>query len=186
MLLNFIKSISLIILIIFFLMSNNSVSINSYSTKERSIYITDTMNLKGCLVVYRKKESDDTNSKGIKIFIPYEEVEAVKKESLNNLIKRGYVYVHSSHFIKLLYFSEDKEKYKNLSYDQELSIKGHKEEGSVKIKSGVIDYYTVETTFIISLVKESFYKQMFWSDNSWFCDNSYIKVISPNSFIYLK
>lgn len=186
MLLKFIKSTPMAILIIFFLMSNNSVSINSYAANERSVYITDTMNLKGCLIVYRKKGSDDTNNKVIKIFIPDEGVESVKKESLNNLIKRGYVYVHSSEFMKLLYFSEDREKYKNLNYDKELSIKGHKQEGSVKIWSGVIDYYSVETTFIISLVKESFYEQRFWSDNSWFCSNSYIKVISPNSFVYLK
>ncbi len=171
------------LLLIICLVVNNNLRGDSTILKRQSqafkgVYIMDTINLKGCYVIYGNRKSNHSQLRLLKIFIPDKEVKDIKKRNIKNLLKDGYVYLHPTDFMGLLNHPE-KLQYLNLCNKDTSSKIVYTKAGSRRILSGAMSYYTVEAKFLVSLVDVNVYKNKFWTRNSWFKENSYLKVLVP-------
>lgn len=156
----------------------NSTAFNCQT--QNDINIIDTLQLKGCLIVYTSKKSDDMNVVGYKLFFVNADSTEIINKRISKILNEKYIYIDPVTFLRMAQKSNNKDNYKGLSVDKNKVIKDHRKLVAKNKRGNIYDYYFVNTKFIVSLIKQDFYEKNIGKSDD--CSNGYIKAIIPMSF----
>ena len=152
---------------------------------DKNIIFIDTLSLSGNLWSIGSPSEAKSGVSPYRISFLYLEKEELKiKNKLSRTyLNNSYVYLFPNDFIKLLYKS-DRVKYSGINYKKEVIDKMFYVEYEEDKKNNYSTYpIKLNDEFIMILVHTNFYQELFYT-NDWFCNDTYIKVITQNCLYY--